>query len=189
MKWLFSELVLPCIACICRCPEARRGAWRCKFYFLSVFFGNENKQVCVASRASTWSQCRELQHHFLSVATVGVEMQSLRLLSEALTCWKTYKQLSSELLLSLSDFFWSSYLLHLLGCVWVLICWMEIVLQWAQFLPGSSMEGASPCMSALSSASKPCGGSLLALGGLNKGLNSLTPTSYQPCLCFSLSTA
>ena len=59
-------------------------------YFLSTFFGDENKQVCVvaALRTSTWFQYRELQHHFLHMAAVGVEMQSLRLLSEAPTCWK-----------------------------------------------------------------------------------------------------
>lgn len=90
VKLLFSKLILLCMACICHYPEARRGAWCWKFIFYPHFFGDENKQVCVvaAPRTSTWFQCRELQHHFLQVAAVGVEMQSLRLSSEAPTCWK-----------------------------------------------------------------------------------------------------
>lgn len=60
-----------------------------EIYFLSVFFGNENKHIRVvaALRMSIWFQCREHQHHFLHVAAVGVEMQSLRLLLEASTSW------------------------------------------------------------------------------------------------------
>lgn len=79
-------------------------------YFLSAFFGDEKKHICVvaALRISIWFQCRELQHHFLHVATVGVEMQC---------CWRLQlpgkkNQLSTQV------FFCSlAHFTHVEGCV------------------------------------------------------------------------
>lgn len=145
VKLLLSQLVPLCVACFCHYPEAKKRCLVLEVCFLSTCLGDENKQVCVvaAPRASTWFQCRELQHHFLHVAAVGVEIQSLRLLSEALTCGK--KCLSSWVVNCY--LVWVTFFGHLIcfthcgGCVCCPSLWMETVLQWAQCSPHGSAGG------------------------------------------------
>lgn len=98
-------------------PWSQKRCLALEVYFLSTFFGDANKHICVVAALgmSIWFQCRELQHHCLHVAAVGVEMPSLRLLLEASTSWK--KKVIEYWLLS-------SRPLHPCGGVCVPVSWI-----------------------------------------------------------------
>lgn len=131
-------------------PWSQKRCLALEIYFLSMFFGDENKHICVvaALRVSIQFQCRKL--HFLHVATVGVAMQSLRLL-EASTSWEKKSNWVLTFFCHLVHFIYVEgcvsqslgfglcneikcvvqyhFLNLFLACLWVLLCenWTEVL--------------------------------------------------------------